>query len=193
MADSPAHTHAAPVLIFPVLRPLHTSWMQEKEAPVFVVATANGIEHLPPELLRKGRFDGIFFVDLPTETEREGIFSIHLKKRNQDPGDFSLSQLARASRGFNGAEIEEAVNDALFQAFEENPKKPILTTKHLMIAIQDTVILATTMKERITFLRQWADQRAMPAGERNKEDLPSREIALAPQERMRNRDLNLSD
>jgi SpoVK/Ycf46/Vps4 family AAA+-type ATPase len=166
------------------------TWMQEKTAPVFIVATANGIEQLPPELLRKGRFDAIFFVDLPTRKEREAIFKIHLVKRGQDPAQFPLAKLAEESTGFNGAEIAEVVNDALFSAFSENPGAPALKLKHLLDAIHGTVILATTMKERIEFLRKWAKHRALPAGHENAEDLPQKiGFELAPQERKRNRDL----
>lgn len=165
------------------------TWMQEKNKPVFVVATANGIEHLPPELLRKGRFDGIFFVDLPTRKERSDIFKIHLQKRKQNPERFALDKLAEKSLGFNGAEIEEVINDALFSAFEENPKSPELKMIHLLNAVKSTVILATTMRERIEFLRKWAADRAMPAGEKNDEALPGKTV-LAPQERVRNRRLS---
>lgn len=165
------------------------TWMQEKTAPVFIVATANGIEALPPELLRKGRFDAIFFVDLPTRKEREAIFRIHLSKRGQDPGHFPLDKLAAESIGFNGAEIAEVVNDALFGAYSENPSAPKLQLKHLLDAIKGTVILATTMRERIEFLRKWARDRALPAGLENAEDLPQKTLELAPQERKRNRDL----
>lgn len=167
------------------------TWMQEKKAPVFVVATANGIEHLPPELLRKGRFDGIFFVDLPTQSEREEIFRIHLDKKGQDSSAFPLENLAKKTLGFNGAEIAELVNEALFEAFNENMKKPVLKTAHLMGAIKETVILATTMRERIDFLRKWSVTRAMPAGELNQEELPTPQIELSPQERRRDRKLNL--
>lgn len=169
------------------------TWMQEKKKAVFTVATANGVEHLPPELLRKGRFDAIFFVDLPTEEERIDIFEIHLAKRNQAPKKFPLEKLAKASTGYNGAEIEEAINDALFTAFSENPKEPKLTLKHLMQALdpKESVILAHTMRERIEFLRDWADNRALPAGKKNTEKLPVREeVTLAPQEKRRNRDLS---
>ncbi|MFM2375444.1 MAG: hypothetical protein RLZZ165_541 [Bacteroidota bacterium] len=166
------------------------TWMQEKTSPVFIVATANGIEQLPPELLRKGRFDAIFFVDLPTLKEREAIFRIHLAKRGHDPDKFPLHILAAESMGFNGAEIAEVVNDALFSAYSENPSAPVLGLKHLLDAIRGTVILATTMRERIEFLRKWAKHRALPAGHENGEDLPQKiGMELAPQERKRNRDL----
>ncbi len=165
------------------------TWMQEKSSPVFIVATANGIENLPPELLRKGRFDGIFFVDLPTEEERKAIFAIHLRNKGQDPKQFSLDLLSSKAIGFNGAEIAEVVNDALFTAFSEDPVKPKLQLKHLIDAIVSTVILATTMRERIEFLRNWARHRALPAGKENTEELPTQVLVLAPQEKKRNRDL----
>src|SRR3990172_9132792 len=93
------------------------TWLSEKSSPVFVICTANEIAHLPPELLRKGRLDEIFFVDLPSEEERVEILKIHLKKRMRDPGKFDLATLARVSEGFSGAEIEEAIVSALFDAF----------------------------------------------------------------------------
>ncbi|MCB9234205.1 MAG: AAA family ATPase [Bacteroidia bacterium] len=166
------------------------TWMQEKQKPVFVVATANSIEHLPPELLRKGRFDGIFFVDLPTLEERAKIFEIHLGKRGQTIDESNRMLLARKTVGFNGAEIEEVVNEALFSAYSTNPESPKLELKHLVAAIEETVILAATMKERIQFLRDWADTRAMKAGKKNDEKLPQKETKLAPQEERRSRDLS---
>jgi SpoVK/Ycf46/Vps4 family AAA+-type ATPase len=102
--------------------------MQEKVQPVFVVATANDISMLPPELLRKGRFDEIFFVDLPSEADRKSIFSIHLanalKDTSQKSEDFGLDKLAKESKGFNGAEIEECVKEAKFTAYTENRNEP---------------------------------------------------------------------
>lgn len=166
------------------------TWMQEKSSPVFTVATANGVEHLPPELLRKGRFDGIFFVDLPTEAERAEIFKIHLEKRGQDSNKLSVGLLANKSVGFIGSEIEEAVNDALFNAYAENPGAPKLEVKHLVGAIEATVLLATTMRERIEFLRNWAKNRTLRAGLENTEAIPERTVALTPLERKRNRSLD---
>lgn len=139
------------------------TWMQEKTSPVFVVATANNINLLPPELLRKGRFDEIFFVDLPTQKERENIFSIHLKKKNQDPSQFPMEKISRETEGFNGAEIEECIKEAMFAAYVESPDNPRLLSKHLMDAISTTVPLSTTMKEQIISLRQWAATRAKNA------------------------------
>ena len=137
--------------------------MQEKTSPVFVVATANNINLLPPELLRKGRFDEIFFVDLPSQKERENIFSIHLKKKGQDPSQYPMEMLGKKTEGFNGAEIEECIKEAMFAAYVEAPDNPRLLGKHLMDAISKTVPLSTTMKEQITALRNWAATRAKNA------------------------------
>lgn len=139
------------------------TWMQEKTSPVFVVATANNINLLPPELLRKGRFDEIFFVDLPNEEERRKIFEIHLRKKNQNVQTFPLEMLSKKTNGFNGAEIEECIKEAMFAAYVDNPEKPKLEAKYLMDAINKMVPLSTTMKEQISALRQWASTRAKNA------------------------------
>lgn len=139
------------------------TWMQEKTSPVFVVATANNINLLPPELLRKGRFDEIFFVDLPNEQERKKIFEIHLTKKNQDAQSFPMEMLSKKTEGFNGAEIEECIKEAMFAAYVDNPETPILKTSHLMDAINKTVPLSITMKEQISALRYWASTRAKNA------------------------------
>ena len=139
------------------------TWMQEKTKPVFVVATANNINQLPPELLRKGRFDEIFFVDLPNSEERKNIFKIHLAKKKQNPSMFPLEMFSSKTEGFNGAEIEECINEALFAAYIANPKEPKLEAVHIMTAIKETVPLSTTMKEQISMLRQWAATRAKNA------------------------------
>jgi MoxR-like ATPase len=136
------------------------TWMQEHRAPVFVAATANNIEALPPELLRKGRFDEIFFVDLPDLDARRKIFEVHLKRRNQDPRKFELDQLASASDGCSGAEIEQAVIAGLHEAFAS--KKP-LATEHILAALRASPPLSVTMAERIAALRQWAAGRCVPA------------------------------
>src|SRR5688572_2784864 len=109
------------------------TWLNEKTAPVFVMATANDISNLPPELLRKGRLDEIFFVDLPAEAERGEIFGIHLRRRGREPEGFSLGELAAASEGFSGAEIEEAINSALYEAFYEQAE---LKAEHLLAALR---------------------------------------------------------
>ena len=139
------------------------TWMQEKTSPVFVVATANNINLLPPELLRKGRFDEIFFVDLPSQKERENIFAIHLKKKGQDPSQYPMEMLGKKTEGFNGAEIVECIKEAMFAAYVEAPDTPQLQSKHLVDAISKTVPLSTTMKEQIAALRNWAATRAKNA------------------------------
>lgn len=155
------------------------SWMQEKTEPVFVIATANNINSLPPELLRKGRFDEIFFVDLPTETEREKIFEVHLKKRvagsevgkNVNITDGLLNKLSVMSEGFSGAEIEQVVISALYEAFFH---KRDLEVADLENAIKNTVPLSVTQKEQIKSLRDWANVRAVSATPR--EDLKTYKI-----------------
>jgi SpoVK/Ycf46/Vps4 family AAA+-type ATPase len=136
------------------------TWLQEKTAPVFVIATANNIDLLPPELLRKGRFDEIFFIDLPNQSERIEIFRIHLMKRKRNPGNFDLEALASASGNFSGAEIEQAVISALFDAFVDNRD---LLTGDVEKSIRATVPLATTMSDKVRNLRQWAETRTVPA------------------------------
>jgi SpoVK/Ycf46/Vps4 family AAA+-type ATPase len=136
------------------------TWLQEKTAPVFVVATANSIENLPPELLRRGRLDETFFVDLPDEKERAEIFKIHLKKRNCQLPPEEVSKLAAASEGFSGAEIEQVAIAAQFEAFAANEP---LTAKVLLQSIRSTVPLSRTMKEPIVHLRDWAQGRARRA------------------------------
>ena len=139
------------------------TWMQEKTEPVFVVATANDISALPPELLRKGRFDEIFFVDLPSAKERKNIFDIHLrnKDRNYQNLGLDMERLVKESEGFSGAEIEEVVNEALFNAYANGQKD--LEMKNLTECIEATSPLSRTMAETIANLRKWADQRARPA------------------------------
>lgn len=136
------------------------TWLSEKKAPVFVVATANDISQLPPELLRKGRLDEIFFVDLPKPEERMEVFRIHLNKRGRDAAKFDLTQLALASEKFSGAEIEEAINSALYDAFDSRKE---LTSDQILNAVAQTVPLAKTMDEQINALREWADGRARNA------------------------------
>jgi SpoVK/Ycf46/Vps4 family AAA+-type ATPase len=134
--------------------------MQDRKAPVFVAATCNNVNALPPELIRKGRFDELFFVDLPSQAERKQIFGIQLTKRKRKPEDFQLDQVAAAARGFSGAEIESVVQTALYAAYSQ---KQQLSSQHLMEAIQSTVPLSTTRAEEIEALREWARQRAVPA------------------------------
>ena len=144
------------------------TWMQEKESPVFVIATANNISNLPPELLRKGRFDEIFFVDLPTLNERKEIFKLHLQKRLKDKEVASeilemknvCTELAKRTEGFIGSEIEQVVISALCDAFFEN--RP-LKFDDLVKNIEITVPLSTTQREQILALRAWANIRAVSA------------------------------
>ena len=136
------------------------TWMQEKRAPVFVAATANAIEMLPAELLRKGRFDEIFYLALPGLNEREEIFAIHLRRRDLDPGQFQTGMLAHGSKGFSGAEIEQAVASACFEALA-GQRPP--TQRDLMEAIGRTVPLSVTMAEQIKKIEAWAFKRAVPA------------------------------
>jgi len=137
-----------------------TTWLQERDAAVYVVATSNDITQLPPELLRKGRFDEIFFVDLPALGEREEIFRIHLEKRDRAPGDFDVELLASLTSGFSGAEIEQVIIAGLYDAF--NARRP-LATEDLARAIRDTVPLSEMMREQIDKLREWAGRRARRA------------------------------
>ena len=144
------------------------TWMQEKTAPVFVIATANNISGLPAELLRKGRFDEIFFVDLPTKTERKEIFKLHLTKRLKDEevagkldmNDELYEKLADLTEGFVGAEIEQVVISALYEAFFQ--KRP-LEISDLENTIKNVVPLSVTQKEQILALREWANIRAVTA------------------------------
>jgi ATP-dependent 26S proteasome regulatory subunit len=136
------------------------TWLSEKSTPVFVVATANDVSQLPPELLRKGRLDEIFYVDLPSDEEREEIFRIHLAKRDRKPAEFDLAILTEASKEFSGAEIEEAIISALYDAFYE---KRDLRTDYILAALHQTVPLAKTMSEKINAARTWASGRARNA------------------------------
>ncbi len=137
------------------------TWMQEKTSPVFVMATANRVERLPGEFLRKGRFDEIFFVDLPNKEERQDIFKIHLTKRRSDISRFDIEQLAKVSEGFSGAEIEQAIIAAMYEAFAQDERE--FTQLDIIAAIKATLPLSRTMTEQVTALRDWARQRARPA------------------------------
>jgi ATP-dependent 26S proteasome regulatory subunit len=137
------------------------TWMEEKEKPVFVVATANDISRLPPELLRKGRLDQIFFVDLPGPRERAEILAIHLSRRDRDPNDFDLAALVHATPEFSGAELEQIIEEGLFEAFDTEEK--VLTTEHLLQAAKQTVPLARSRAKEIEKLRAWAAENCMPA------------------------------
>jgi hypothetical protein len=136
------------------------SWMQDRKAPVFVAATSNNVTVLPPELIRKGRFDELFFVDLPNGSEREEIFGIQLNKRLRNPREFDLEKLSDAAHGFSGAEIDAAIDSALYTAYSS--KQP-LTTNLLVAVLAATVPLSKTRAEEIEGLRAWAKQRAVSA------------------------------
>ncbi len=136
------------------------TWLSEKKSPVFVLATANDISNLPPELLRKGRLDEIFFVDLPNDKERHEILRIHINKRKRDATKFDIPRLVQEGQGFSGAELEQVVISALYDAFYAGGK---LTSKGLMTALQETVPLSRTMQEDIDRLRAWAGTRARRA------------------------------
>ncbi len=136
------------------------TWMQEKKSPVFVMATANRIEKLPSEFLRKGRFDELFFVDLPNAEERRDIFGIHLRKRRPDLERFDLEQLSKVSDGFSGAEIEQAITAAMYEAFAQDRE---FTQLDIISAVKSTTPLSRTMTEQVAALRDWARMRARPA------------------------------
>lgn len=136
------------------------AWMQEHRHPIFLVATSNDISALPPELMRKGRFDEIFFVDLPSTVARRAILEAHLKRRNRSPADFDLDLIAHLSEGFSGAEIEQAVITALYDAFTQGVE---LQTVHLAESVNSTRPLSVVMGEKVQALRQWASQRCVPA------------------------------
>jgi SpoVK/Ycf46/Vps4 family AAA+-type ATPase len=137
------------------------TWMQDRKAPVFVVATANDVSNLPPELLRKGRFDEIFFVDLPKENERKKIFEIHLKKRKRNPGQFDLAALVNASDYYTGAEIESSIEAAMYEAFSDDRRD--INTEDILLSLHNTVPISKLMKEEISALRKWATERARNA------------------------------
>ncbi|MEO8780212.1 MAG: AAA family ATPase [Rhodanobacter sp.] len=136
------------------------TWMAERKAKVFTVATANAVQELPPELLRKGRFDEIFFVDLPRESVRTEIFALHLKRRQLDPTGFDLAALAAASEGFSGAEIEQTIVSALYDAASNGtpPDQAVLNN-----ALKQTRPLSVLMREQVEALRAWAQERCVAA------------------------------
>jgi len=155
------------------------SWMQDRKAPVFVAATCNNVTVLPPELIRKGRFDELFFVDLPNAAERKQIFAIQLTKRKRKPEDYDLARIAEAAKGFSGAEIESAVQGAMYAAFsrdgtcgdracpvaadasKQDLRTQDLRTEDLLTALSSTVPLSITRAEEIATLRAWAKDRAV--------------------------------
>jgi len=136
------------------------SWMQDRKAPVFVAATCNNVTALPPELIRKGRFDELFFVDLPNQAELRRVFTIQFTRRKRNPAEFDLDAIATAANGYSGAEINAAVQSALYAAFSQ---KKQLTTQFLLDALAQTVPLSTTRAEEIESLREWARTRTVPA------------------------------
>jgi SpoVK/Ycf46/Vps4 family AAA+-type ATPase len=136
------------------------TWLQEKKTPVFVVATSNNVSQLPPELLRKGRFDEIFYVDLPSKDERKEIVKIHLEKRKREPGAFDLEKIAQGTHGFSGSEIEEVIVSGLYDAFNRDEE---LKQEHLEQVIQTMIPLSQTMEEQIKGIRDWAKLRARRA------------------------------
>ncbi len=139
------------------------TWMAERREPVFMVATANDISQLPPELVRKGRFDEIFFVDLPSEAARAQIAAIHLKKRGHDPQQFEVEALAKLARGFSGAEIEQAIVSA---SFEARARGESLRAADILAEIERTRPLSVVMAERIDALRAWASRARRVRGRR---------------------------
>jgi SpoVK/Ycf46/Vps4 family AAA+-type ATPase len=144
------------------------SWMQEKDKPVYIVATANDVSQLPPELLRKGRFDEIFFVDLPSEEERKEIIKIHLSKRKRNFNDFDINQISKESDGFTGAEIESCIISAMYESFNDGKREP--TSNDIINSIRETIPLSITMSEHIEGLRNWAKNRARNASNKEKID-----------------------
>ncbi len=136
------------------------TWLQDKSAPVYVVATANSVENLPPELLRKGRFDEIFFVDLPTQDERLEIARIHVERHGRKATVLKPSEIAAATTGFSGSEIEQVIIDAMFTAYDQDRD---VTLADILHSVKNTVPLSKTMEHKVTGLREWAKGRAKPA------------------------------
>ena len=158
------------------------TWLQDRnrdadKSPVFIIATANDVSALRPEFLRKGRWDEIFFVDLPNVLECRNILSIHLKLRNEDPNNFKVAAFAEAvhSKGFTGSEIEQAIVTAKYDAYDEDRN---LTNDDIKKAVTSTIPLAVTMRERIATLREWAITRARPASEGDDTPINPRNLAL---------------
>lgn len=151
------------------------SWLQEKQRPVFMMATANEAQSLPPELMRAGRFDEIFYVDLPAQVEREEILRIHLGQRKRDYLKFKVEYIAKEMLQFSGAEIEKAVEKAMFMAFSEDRE---VDSDDLVKAVSDTIPLAITRKEEIAYLRQWAQTRAIPASANRPPEIDESQVAV---------------
>ena len=154
------------------------TWLQEKQSPVFVVATANEVERLPPELTRRGRFDAVFFVDLPDEHEREEILTLHLRRRGRSPENFDIGALSRMTSQFVGSELEQVVVGGLYRAFSEQRE---LRGADLDAEVRETIPLYTTYEEQIKKLRQWAASRARRASlDRSKLDLFDQKTQTQP-------------
>jgi SpoVK/Ycf46/Vps4 family AAA+-type ATPase len=151
-------------------------WMQEKAAPVFVVATANDVTQLPPEFLRKGRFDELFFIDLPNREEREAIWRIQIAKYGRKPDAFDVAGLAQATDGLTGSEIEQAFLDALYDAFSRREEPTDLS---VTLQLTDLVPLSKLMAEQIQGLRQWARGWARPATKPATESRARKIVAVA--------------
>jgi SpoVK/Ycf46/Vps4 family AAA+-type ATPase len=143
------------------------TWLQEKTSPVFVVATANNVSQLPPELIRKGRFDEIFYIDLPNKEEREKIFKIHIEKRKRDQEIFNISQLSEKTSGYSGAEIEQVVISALYDSFDSGEE---LSDERITHSIGELFPLSQTMSEEINKIRAWAKTRARKASDNSYSD-----------------------
>ncbi|MBI5443095.1 MAG: AAA family ATPase [Deltaproteobacteria bacterium] len=137
------------------------TWLQEKEKPVFVLATGNDIANLPPELMRKGRFDEIFFVDLPTYDERNEIFRVHLSKVRPVIRNYDVPLLAQQTQGFSGAEIEQAIVNAMYNAFDDGERE--FTTEDIVLGVREVIPISKLMSERIEKLRDWAAERTRRA------------------------------
>jgi len=134
--------------------------MQDHRSPIFMVATANNISALPPELMRKGRFDEVFFVDLPTAESRRKVLEIHLRRRKRNPADFALDELTVLTAGFSGAELEQLIVSAMYRAFAEGVE---LSDSHIRDEAKSTRPLSVLMHERVVELRRWAEGRCVPA------------------------------
>ncbi len=153
------------------------SWMQEKTKPVFTVATANNIAMLPPELLRRGRFDEVFFLDLPTPAEREEIFQVHLRRNGRDPANYDLGPMVQASDGYVGAEIAQAVIDAMYLAFNDGIRE--FTTIDIVTALHRLVPMCRSQRENITVLRAWLHEgRAQSASFAGTEEAEGRFVSI---------------
>ena len=156
------------------------SWMQDKRQPVFIVATANDIERLPPELLRRGRFDEIFFLDLPNVEERKAIFEVHIRKRGREPANYDLTRLAKASEGYVGAEIEQSVIDAMFQAYSDTqqPRREF-NDDDIVRALCHLVPMSRSQREHIQYLRTWVlEGRAQSASHKDIADTVTDTVPL---------------